>query len=118
MIFDDYLILPIKHRVDWELIRQRKHTQINIDNARKNKHRVDYDYKVKDKFIITNHTEYKYETPCKGPFLITQCLTNGTVNLQCDAIKTKYNIFCVKPYKYDTKVGDFNSKNMDDAVNI
>ena len=29
-----------------------------------------------------------------------------------------YNIRLNKPFKYDTKVEDFNPKNMDDAVNI
>ena len=33
--------------------------------------RVDYDYKVGDYVMLTNHTEYKYETPNKGPFVIT-----------------------------------------------
>ena len=32
--------------------------------------------------MLTNHTAYKYETPYKGPFVITQCFTNGTVHLQ------------------------------------
>ena len=31
----------------------------------------------------TNHTAYKYEKPLKTPFVITQCLTNFTVDLQC-----------------------------------
>ena len=60
LIFGRDMILPIKHRVDWGLIRQKKHTQINRDNARKNKHRVDYDYKVRDKVILTNHIANKY----------------------------------------------------------
>ena len=60
-----------------------KQAQINKENARKNKHRVDYDYKVEDKFMLTKHTAYKYETPYKGPFMITKCSTNGMVNLQC-----------------------------------
>ena len=56
LIFGRDMILPIKHRVDWELIRQRKKTKINKDNTCENKHRVDYDYKVRDKFMLTNHT--------------------------------------------------------------
>ena len=66
----------------WELIFQLKQTQINRDNARQNKHRIDYDYKVGEKVTITNHTAYKYETPYKGPFVATQCFTNDTVMLQ------------------------------------
>ena len=68
LIFGRDMILLIKHRVDWEFIRHQKQTQINRGNTRKNKHRVDYDYKVRDKFMLLNHTEYKYETPYKGPF--------------------------------------------------
>ena len=56
LIFGSDMILLIKHRVGWELIRRQKQTQINKDNARKNKHSVDYDYKVRDKIMLTNHT--------------------------------------------------------------
>ena len=104
------MILPIKNRVDWGLIRQQKQTQINRDNTYKNLHRVDYDYKVGDNFMFTKHTEYKYERPYMGPFLITQCFTNSTVNLQCGPTEIRYNTRRIKPYKYDTKVEDSNSK--------
>ena len=67
LIFGRDMIFPIKHRQGWESISQQKHKQINRDNARENKHRVDYDYKVGDKFMLLNHTAYKYETPYKGP---------------------------------------------------
>ena len=50
------MIIPIKHRVDWDLIRPRKQAQINRDNARENKHRVEYDYKFGDKVVLNNHT--------------------------------------------------------------
>ena len=114
LIFVHDMILPIKHRVDWELIRHRKQTQIHRDNTRKNKHRVDCDYKVRDKVMLTNHTVYKYETLYKGPFVITQFLSNGTVNLHYGPTKFRHNIRCIKTYKLDTKVGDYNSKNMAD----
>ena len=35
-------------------------------------------------WIYTVHT---YETPFKGPFVITQYFTNGTLNLQCGAVQ-------------------------------
>ena len=92
--------------------------QINRDNTLDNKHRVDYDYKVGDKFMITNHTAYKYETPYIVPFVITQCFHNGTVELQYGAIQITYNIRHINPYKLDTKVEYSNSKNMYDTVNI
>ena len=68
--------------------------------------------------MLTTHTAYKYETPYKGPTVMTQCFTNGTVMLQYGAIKITYNIRRIKPYKFDTKIECFNTKNMDDNVNI
>ena len=32
--------------------------------------------------MLTNHTVFKYETPYKGPVVITKCFTNVMVNLQ------------------------------------
>ena len=112
------MILLIKHRVDWELICQKNQTQINKDNTRENRHRVDYDYKVGDSVMLTKRTAYKYETPYTGTFVITRCFTNGTVNLQCGPTKIGYNIRQIKPYKSDTEVEDYNSKNISDDVSI
>ena len=110
LIFVYDMILPIKHRVDWGLIHQRKQTQNNRDKTRENKHRVDYDYKVKDKVILAKHTEYKYKTPYNGPFLITQCFNNYMLMLQCGAIKNTHNIHRIYPYKSDTTFEDYKSK--------
>ena len=68
--------------------------------------------------MLTYHTAYKYETPYRGPFVITQCFTNGTVNLQYGVIQIKYNIRRINPYRLDTKVEDYNSIHMYDAFNI
>ena len=66
----------------------------------------------------TNHTAYKYETPYKGPFVITQCFINGAVDLKYGVIQITYNICRIKPYKSDTKVEDYSSINMYETVNI
>ena len=34
LLFGRNMILPIKHKVDWKLIRQKNQTQINKDNIR------------------------------------------------------------------------------------
>ena len=77
------------------------------------KKRVDHDYKVRDKVMLNNHAGYKYEIPYKGPFMITQCCTNGPVTLQCGAIKIRYNIHHINPYKSDTKVEDITPETDD-----
>ena len=55
LIFGRDMIILIKHRVNWELIRQQKQAQSNRENTRKNKQRVEYDYKVGDKVMLTNN---------------------------------------------------------------
>ena len=117
LLFGCDIILSIKHKVDWELIRQQKQAHINTSNIRKNRHRVVHDYKVRDKAMLTKHTAYKYGTPYTGPFVIAQYFTNGTEILQFDTIQIKYNIHCIKPYKSDTKVEDSSSKRLYDYVN-
>ena len=68
--------------------------------------------------MLNNHNAYKYETPYKDPFVITQCFTNGAVLLKCGATISRYNIHRIKPYKYYTKFDNFSLKNMADNVNI
>ena len=66
--------------------------QFNKDNTSENKNIFDYDYKVVDDVMNNIYTAKKQETPFKGPFVITQCFTNETVNLQYDMTKKRYNI--------------------------
>ena len=68
--------------------------------------------------MLTNHNEYKCETPYKGPFVITQCLNNVTVNLQYGSTKIRLNIRRIKQYKLENKVEHFNSINVSDYVRI
>ena len=108
LLFGRDMIIPIKHKADWELIRQQYQTQINKDNIHKNSKRVDHNYKVDDKVILNNNSAYKHETPYKGQFLIAQCWTNVTVTLQCGPTEIRHNIFWIKPYISDTNVEDIN----------
>ena len=68
--------------------------------------------------MLTKHITYKYETPYTVPFVITQCFTNGTVELHYGETKIRYNICCIKPYKSDTKVEDMNTGNKNYGVNV
>ena len=45
LIFGRDMIILVKHMVGWELICQKKQTQINKDNNFQNSQRVYYDYK-------------------------------------------------------------------------
>ena len=68
--------------------------------------------------MLTNHTAYKYERTIKGPFVITQCFTNGMVMLQYSPKQIRHNIHHIKPYKSDTKVEDFILKNKSNDARI
>ena len=54
--------------------------------------------------MLTDNAAYKYEMPYNGPFLITQCWTNGMVTLQCGLIQIRDNILQNNTYTYDTSV--------------
>ena len=117
LLFCHDMILLIKLKVYWSLIFQRKQTRINKDTIRKNIKQVDHDYKVRDKFMLNNNTACDHETPYSGPFVVTQCWTNGTVTLQYVPKKWN-NIRRIKPYRSDTNIEDINPENMYDNVNI
>ena len=55
LVFGPNMILPIKHKVDWELIRELKQMKKNKDNIRENRHGVDHKYNVGDKVMLNNH---------------------------------------------------------------
>ena len=118
LLFGRDMILPIRHKVDWELIRHQNKTQSNEDNTHKNRNRVDHNYKIVDKIVPTNHNAHKYETPHNFPFAITWCFNNNTINIQYSLIKIRHNIHCIMPYEYDTNIGDIKPKNMCDDINI
>ena len=60
LVFGHDMILLIKHKDDWELVRQRKQTRINKYNIFKNNKRVNYDYRVRNKVMLYNNSAYKY----------------------------------------------------------
>ena len=80
----------------------------NKYDIRKNNKIVDHNYKFRDKVMLINTAAYKCEIPYNGPFVITQCRTNGTIRLQCGAKKIRFNIRRIKPYKYDKNVENIN----------
>ena len=86
--------------VDQESIRPRRQNKMNKYNIRKNIKRVYQDYKFRDKVMLNNNSDLKYQTTYKDPFYITQCCKNDTVKLQYGWIKIRYNIRQIKTYIY------------------
>ena len=49
--------------------------------------------------MLENHHTNKYEQPYKGPYLVMQVNTNGTVCLKIGAVTDTVKIRCIHPYK-------------------
>ena len=49
--------------------------------------------------MLENHCANKYEQPYKGPYLVMQVNTNGTVHLKIGAVMDTINIRCIHPCK-------------------
>ena len=93
------MILNTQYQSDWTVIKAHKQQLIHKNNIIENSKRIPHQYKVGDMVILENHCANKYEQPYKGPYLVTQVNTNGTVHLKIGAVMDTINIRCIHPYK-------------------
>jgi hypothetical protein len=99
LVFGQDTILNVKHKADWEHIRERKQTRINQNNKRENKSRRDHQYSLGDKILIKAPRKHsKHELEYEGPYEITKVNDNGTVPFQKGIVKDVTNIRRIKPY--------------------
>ena len=93
------MILNMQYLDDWTAIKACKQQLIRKNNIIENSKRIPNQYKVGDMVMLENHHANKYEQPYKGPYLVTQVNTNGTVHLKIRAVMDTINIRCIHPYK-------------------
>jgi hypothetical protein len=79
-IFGQDMLFDIPFIADWQKIGEHRQQLTNLNNARENKGRIDYDYKVGQKVLlrkegILRNAESRWH---KNPWLITSVHTNGT----------------------------------------
>ena len=98
-IFGRDMILNMQSLADWTVIKARKQELIHKKNIIENSKCIPCQYKVGDKVMSENHCTNKYEQPYKGPYLIMQVNTNGTVHLKIGAVMDTVNIRCIHPHK-------------------
>jgi hypothetical protein len=70
---------------DWKEIGENWQQLIDLNDARENAGRIDYDYQVGQKVLIWNNSilhkaESRYQ---KGPWTIMSVHTNGIIRVQC-----------------------------------
>jgi hypothetical protein len=102
-IFGQDMLFDIPFIADWQKIEEHRQKLADLNNARENKGRIDYDYKVGQKVLqkkegILRNAESRWH---KEPRLITSVHTNGTITVQCGNKIERMNIRRVKPFEED-----------------
>ena len=91
--------LSILHgRCDTEIGKCRQ-VLVEQNCARENKSQIDFDYAVGQKvLLIKDGILRKAEDKHKGPYVITQVHTNGTVRIQRGSVSERLHIRRLTPY--------------------
>jgi hypothetical protein len=93
-IFGRDMLFDIPFIADWQKIGEHRQKLTDLNNARENKGRLDYDYKVGQKVllrkeVILRNTESRWH---EEPRLITTVHMNGTITVQCGNKIERMNI--------------------------
>ena len=99
LIFGRDMVLNMQYLADWTAIKARKQQLIHENNIIENSKCIPHQYKVGNMVMLENHRANKYEQLYKGPCLVMQVHTNGTVHLKIGAVMDTINIRCIHPYK-------------------
>ena len=99
-IFGRDMLFDIPSLADWNKIGDYRQRQTDLNTARENQQRADYDYHVGDKILmrkdgILRKTESRYDSE---PWTITEVHTNGTIRVKRGSKSERINIRRVKPY--------------------
>ncbi len=102
-IFGQDMLFDIPFIADWQKIGEYRQRLTDLNNARENEGRIDYDYKVGQKVLLLKegilcNAESRWH---KKPWLIMTVHTNGTIMVQCGNKEEWMNIRRVKPFMED-----------------
>jgi hypothetical protein len=102
-IFGRDMLFDIPFIAYWQKIGEHRQQLTGLNNARENKGRIDYDYKVGQKVLlrkegILGNAESRRH---KKPWLITSVHTTRTITVQHGNEIDKMNIWRVKPFEED-----------------
>jgi hypothetical protein len=95
------MLFDIPFIADWKKIGEHRQQLTDLNNARENKSRIDYDYKVGQEVLLRKegilcNAESRWH---KKPWLIMSVHTNGTITVQRGNKIDKMNIRRVKPFE-------------------
>jgi hypothetical protein len=94
------MLFNIPFIADWDKIGDYRQRQTDLSTACKNSKRVDYDYEIGDKVLLTQEgILHKAKSPySKEPWTITTVHTNGTIRIQRGTQSERLNIQRVTPF--------------------
>jgi hypothetical protein len=97
------MLFDIPFIADWQKIGEHRQQLTNLNNARENESRIDYDYKVGHKLLLSKESilcnaESGWH---KKPGLITSVQTNVTITVQRRNKIDRMKIRRVKPVEED-----------------
>jgi hypothetical protein len=78
------MLFHIPFIADWKKIGEHRQRLTDLNTARVDESRIDYDYKVGQKILVRKEgILHKAESRCqKDPWTITTVQTNGTITIQ------------------------------------
>jgi hypothetical protein len=99
-IFGRDMLFDILFIVDWQKIGEHRQRLTDLNNARENKGRIEYDYKVGQKVLVRKEGSLRKSESIwhRKPWLITSVHTNGTITVQHGNKLERMNIRRVKPF--------------------
>ncbi len=99
-IFGQDMLFDIPFIADWQKVGEHRQQPTDLNNARENEGRIDYDYKVGQKVLVRNEGILRKSESIwhRKPWFITSVHTNGTITVQCGNKLERMNIWRLKPF--------------------
>ena len=95
---DMFINLPVV--VDIMRIRDKRQVVIDENLRRENKRRREHHYRIGDEILIKTDGPAKLEEKAHGPYVISRVFTNGTVEVNRNAmVQEKLNIRRIIPFR-------------------
>jgi hypothetical protein len=100
-IFGRDMLFDILFIADWKKIGEHWQELTDLNTARENKGRIDYDYKVGQILLVQSEGILRKSQPIwqKDPWMITTIHTNGIITIQCRNKEVRLNIRRIKLFE-------------------
>ena len=93
------MFLPIRIEADWARIQEKRQKEMQRNNIRENRSRIDHTYTQGEKVLLDKPGILRKMTvPRQGPYEVERVYTNGTIRIRRGAISERVNLRRVTPY--------------------